>query len=608
MCGEEHLVSIGQPCVIIDSHMHIQSGRCAPLQYVRSLFALTSTMTRKWIEESGVLGGRLLEFLFEPVSAPYRALERAFSDTPENSEKEFFEAFPFRKLTEQSKKSTFEISQTFMTSREKVYQEYFLTSPCYRDVSHLAMVSVVMTMDMEYAHIDGYFGIGLYNALYKSREDLDANKPCAYWTPQHGRWVERMDRTGHTLLEFRSGVRGAYTSLADDSKKPRTLPETDSEYQSYGKAAKQYGLIGKYHDKASGKGKEVRLEAIPVLLPDSETDLYENWRKQLQLTEQAVLTKPLQLLPMFHYDPRRWQLHGNHEPMSKVGEQGIYLGFKMYTAQGYRPWDPWLPVLEDFYVQCCTRRIPIMNHCTPLGAATFERKLYRDFQHPGRSAEDDSQKEGLSALDYFNEHYVSPAAWKKVLDRTITLDDEKTQTCREIALCDLHLCLAHLGGPTETGKKWGRQIIDMIESRKYPHLYTDISSSFADDQFRADFKEMIQKHPRIKSRILFGTDWFLTLNYSNFPRISKDYWDYCVETKQFLDSFDTSLWPKFIQHNPYSFYCIANSINRISGNISKLRSDLNIEDVMGEIKVTNEINLHKLSDYLKSANYFNPSE
>ena len=123
--------------------------------------------------------------------------------------------------------------------------------------------------------------------------------------------------------------------------------------------------------------------SIPVLLPHTETDLYEHWRKQLQHTEHAVLSTPLKLLPMFHYDPRRWQLHGNDEPMSKVGGNGIYLGFKMYTAQGYRPWDPWLPVLEDFYARCCKGRIPIMNHCTPEGAATFERERYRDFQHPG---------------------------------------------------------------------------------------------------------------------------------------------------------------------------------------------------------------------------------
>jgi hypothetical protein len=84
MCGEEHLVSIGQPSVIVDSHMHIQSGRCAPLQYVRSLFKLTSFMSRKWIETSGGLGGHLLEALFEPYEALSRAIDRAFGDAPRN--------------------------------------------------------------------------------------------------------------------------------------------------------------------------------------------------------------------------------------------------------------------------------------------------------------------------------------------------------------------------------------------------------------------------------------------------------------------------------------------------------------------------------------------
>ncbi len=75
--------------------------------------------------------------------------------------------------------------------------------------------------------------------------------------------------------------------------------------------------------------------------------------------------------------------------------------------------------------------------------------------------------------------------------------------------------------------EWNHQIIEMIESGEYPNLYTDISSSFADSGFRKDFKAIIQKHPKIKDRILFGTDWYMTFVYSA-PFVGKNLWDYCT--------------------------------------------------------------------------------
>ena len=241
-----------------------------------------------------------------------------------------------------------------------------------------------------------------------------------------------------------------------------------------------------------------------------------------------------------------------------------------------------------------------MNHCTPEGAATFERERYRDFQHPGRSPEDDKQKQGRSELDYFNEHYVSPSALKKVLDQKVYLDDKDDRTCQEIYLSDLHICLAHFGGPTKVGKAWSQQIIEMIESKKYPNLYTDISSSFADDGFRDYFREMIEKHPAIKNRVLFGTDWFLTLNYSNVPPVSKDYWDFCVETKTFLDSFNTSLWPTFTQYNPYRFYQLGHKIKNLATNIITTRRDNDTARILGSLKKATEKEILKEADYIQA--------
>jgi hypothetical protein len=363
-CGHIHTISVWQPTVIIDSHMHIQSGHCAPLQYVQSLSAVTSVMSRGWIEGSGSLGGHFLEILFEPVAAIKRAVERASSEDPPNPQEGFFRASPVRQLSEKAEKSTNDIGADFMLERKNVLENYFQKHLFYAGAPNLLFCSVIMTMDMEYAHIDGYFGIPVYNALYKREEDIADNKPVAYWTPQHGHW-KKADRMKVPLtddLPYRGRGSDLYVKLDKDGSS--SLRRED--YEKYEKSAVEHGLTGTYYNSRAHTTREVRINAIPVLLPDSETKKYENWRMQLMHTEHAVLSNPLKLLPMFHYDPRRWQPLGNDEPMSKVistpekPEQAIYLGFKMYTSQGYRPWDPRLPILEDFYAKCCNHRIP--NH------------------------------------------------------------------------------------------------------------------------------------------------------------------------------------------------------------------------------------------------------
>ncbi len=115
------------------------------------------------------------------------------------------------------------------------------------------------------------------------------------------------------------------------------------------------------------------------------------------------------------------------------------------------------------------------------------------------------------------------------------------------------------------------QIIKMISEKvgdyqKYPNLYTDIAYSFAYKSFRKYFFNNLMKGPDaalLKDRILFGTDWYLTL------LDSVDYVKYCKEAKEALDGFDNSLWFRFTQYNPHRFYRLGDEdqIGRIAKNI-----------------------------------------
>ena len=565
LCGGMHLISIYQPSVIIDSHMHIQSGNCATLPFLWDQTPVLGSLQLKRgvIENSGEALSTVSDFiLLKPASG---VAGKMLGHEP-NENGEYYRKGALRQMIPESKKKTFEVGADYISRMNKA-QEKFAKTDEYKDLSHLVFFGVVMTMDMEYAQVDGYYGIKVYNAVYAD-EDLTKD-PIHYWYPRHGFWKRRGDCYEQVDAErFLLPERG----------------QTQKEFVRYKETVNYQGITGTYYDN-NGKKKVMGIKAAPCLVPDEETVRYEPWAKQVQHTERTVLANPLKLLPMFHYDPRRWQLKGNTHVFEQVDSQGLYLGFKMYTAQGYRPWDPRLPILEDFYAGCCQRRTPIMNHCTPGGAPSFDREEYFDFFHPNDSHEDQMLKDanGSNRLKYFNEQFVSPDAWRKVLEQTVN----------GVPLDTLHLCLAHLGGDTNLGLEWGKQIVEMIKGQKYTNLYADISSSFASKKFRDYFKEIMQgpDGEHLKDRILFGTDWYLTL------MDGVDYTEYCQTAKKALDEFDTSLWPRFTQYNPYKFYRLEEQIMRIAGNIIK-RCNLNV--VGDALPILRQVEIDKI---IKEANF-----
>lgn len=195
---------------------------------------------------------------------------------------------------------------------------------------------------------------------------------------------------------------------------------------------------------------------------------------------------------------------------------------------------------------------------------------------------------GSNRLKYFNEQFVSPDAWRKVLDQAVN----------GVPLNTLHLCLAHLGGDTNLGLEWGKQIVKMIKGQKYPNLYADISSSFDSEKFRDYFKEIMQgpDGKLIEDRILFGTDWYLTL------LDGVDYTEFCLTAKNALDEYNTSLWPKFTQYNPYKFYRLEEQIKRIADNIVKRRQIMDINDSIKPLKDETIAEIDKEVAYIKLAN------
>jgi hypothetical protein len=149
---------------------------------------------------------------------------------------------------------------------------------------------------------------------------------------------------------------------------------------------------------------------------------------------------------------------------------------------------------------------------------------------------------------YFVWHFVHPQAWEKALRQ----------------FPDLTLCLAHFGADAWEddwigGKEWIETTARLAAT--YPNMYTDISYLFIDDH-RGKFKAMLQAHPHMLDKILFGTDWYMI----EFEPVN--YQAFCVRTKKMLEEIGQELgldlWTQFSVINPMRYLGLDKKADRIA--------------------------------------------
>jgi predicted TIM-barrel fold metal-dependent hydrolase len=328
-----------------------------------------------------------------------------------------------------------------------------------------------------------------------------------------------------------------------------------------------------FHRRISGA--EPEKNGLRITLPGENRKTFCEWYFQYKDTKNAAKKNPLQLIPMYHYEPRRWRGAKNsnknelmqtgpwNQPFEEIAtakNKGTFIGFKMYPSLGYQPLDPILTHLweggdDSFFGKCAQEKIPILAHCSPGGMTTHEILFYRELhlnkpQIFGNSPIEFKQNfndsempqadklSGYSAdfeKEYFYEQHVHPKAWRKVLDK----------------FRNLKLCLAHFGGELWWKKgvtyHWIKEIISLMND--YDNVYTDFSCHDIKKSGPV-FMEFLNnaKSNRIYSRILFGTDWYMTmvaLKGKGYQRFCEEYWD-------LFD--DKDLWLRVSFLNPFEFY------------------------------------------------------
>jgi predicted TIM-barrel fold metal-dependent hydrolase len=199
--------------------------------------------------------------------------------------------------------------------------------------------------------------------------------------------------------------------------------------------------------------------------------------------------------PFVAFDPRR-QVQGpggsgaprpvSPTPVSSALELVAYaiesagfLGVKLYPPVGFAPIDnlalqPRLAfataldrALVSLYAYCAAGEVPIMTHTSPSNEYAL----------------------GLRFL-------VEPARWAPVLQRFPAL----------------RLNLGHFGGEV---RGWIDGAVALMD--RYPNVYADLSNSALvyDDAFagrlQALLGELFARHPRLKRRLMYGSDWWLSM-------------------------------------------------------------------------------------------------
>lgn len=300
---------------------------------------------------------------------------------------------------------------------------------------------------------------------------------------------------------------------------------------------------------------------------------YSGWHEQLGHHEPLIDTTAKNasalIMPLFHFDPRRYcgKRSGKESPdfaFQHVIPSGQwdgtskFAGFKLYTAMGWAPMDPRLKTpLSNFYKRCEADQIPLMNHCSPAGFYSHDRKFYFDLhkEKGWLAATDLPDSEGWSTkfpnwaytprntvwkqkgvklepatekekIWWYCQHYVAPSSWARVIKKHPKLKlcfahfassdhlEEGSWSGRKIREPEStpHDLTIGFDGPKLDAYRTHSFLYDLFEMiQPENRVFTDLSYVILKTENAYNFRRLIEwarEHkPILLERILWGTDW-----------------------------------------------------------------------------------------------------
>ncbi len=306
--------------------------------------------------------------------------------------------------------------------------------------------------------------------------------------PSFDEFAEEMKKAVIRVYEERVAVRTRDVGLVAKST-PSVAAELDSVISEF----------------KFDKGTEQRSKG---LLAGSDVQMTKGYRKHLNALKELKQNNPQTVFPFLAVDPRRI---GIEQLVREQVIEGEFLGVKLYCPLGYLPSHP---ELYPVFKLCIEHDIPITSHTSPGGLPSMcdtISTLSRKRDGTEKTVIFDKSKikllqKGDSAQSLF---FANPKNWLEVLEN------------RELS--KLRVNFAHFGGSdnikayadalrkhlpeSSMPHNWTTQIINLME--RFEHVYADIA--YCPDVPLQDIETIIQRHPIVKKRLMFGTDFVMIM-------------------------------------------------------------------------------------------------
>jgi predicted TIM-barrel fold metal-dependent hydrolase len=265
-----------------------------------------------------------------------------------------------------------------------------------------------------------------------------------------------------------------------------------------------------FEDQITAFPSDTRIVILPLNFKYMEAgEVNIPYEQQLDDLLEVRKRYPDKCLPFVFIDPRMGTADQNLAFVQRyLGPGKGCVGIKLYPSLGYYPYDSRLYKVYEFAEQ---NQIPIISHCSKGGIFYDPDTLPSDVLH---STSFNPQE--ISKVDKSQplRSYTFPPAATKDFKNNFIKPENYVDVMEKFPR--LKMCLAHYGGDEDIlaflkngpSNTWYEQVRSLIPL--YPNLHTDISYSLYDAGIRKQIKSDFQD-PSLRKRILFGTDFFMTL-------------------------------------------------------------------------------------------------
>lgn len=266
---------------------------------------------------------------------------------------------------------------------------------------------------------------------------------------------------------------------------------------------------------------------------EPKTDIYEQLKELAEIKKDKKYTD--RIFPFIFADPRRLEDDKNYLDIFKdYLTQKVFQGIKIYPALGYWPFDK---RLMNMYMFAAENNIPVMAHCSK--GVVHDRGSKRFEYHPVKTG---SVLDGIKAKDY-TVHFTNPVNYECLLNPDILSGYWGITKAEAEKISKLKICMGHFGGSEEWHKylhnpwvadkdisnegypalekkhwsfdietkegqfSWFSIICQLI--LKYDNIYADVSYMLNKKEYHSMLKVILESSEQIRSRVLFGSDYYV---------------------------------------------------------------------------------------------------